>query len=59
MENKDGYKHQSCKDGKYQTRSDHKHKNKHKDKRRSRKKDGRGRKARPMVGASDVDSSSA
>jgi hypothetical protein len=59
MENKDGYKHRSNKDDKYQSRCDHKHKNKHKDERRSRKKDSRGRKARAMVGASDVDSSSA
>jgi hypothetical protein len=60
VENKDNYKHKSKTDGKYQSRHDHKykHKNKHKDERRSRKKDGRG-KARAMVGASDVDSSSA
>jgi hypothetical protein len=47
-------------DGKYHSRRDHKskHKNKYKDKRRSRKKESRG-KARAMVGASDVDSSSA
>jgi hypothetical protein len=47
-------------DGKYQSRCDHKrkHKNKHKDERRSRKKESRG-KARAMVGASDIDSSSA
>jgi hypothetical protein len=59
VENKDGYKHKSRTDGKYQSRRDHKskHKNKHKDKRRSRKKESRG-KARAMVGASDVDSSS-
>jgi hypothetical protein len=55
---KDGYKHQSSKDGKYRSRRDHKHKNKHKDERRSRKKDGRSRKTRAMVGASDIDSSS-
>jgi hypothetical protein len=59
MENKDGYKYRSNKDGKYRSRRDHKHKNKHKDERRSRKKDGHDRKARVMVGASDVDSSSA
>jgi hypothetical protein len=59
MENKDGYKHQSKTDNKYGSRHDHKHKNKHKDERRSRKKNGRGRKVRAMVGASDVDSSSA
>jgi hypothetical protein len=59
VENKDGYKHKSRTDGKYQSRRDHKSKdkNKHKDKRRSRKKESRG-KARAMVGASDVDSSS-
>jgi hypothetical protein len=47
-------------DGKYWSRRDHKskHKNKQKDERRSRKKESRG-KAREMVGASDVDSSSA
>jgi hypothetical protein len=43
-------------DGKYRSRCDHK--SKHKDERRSRKKESRG-KARAMVGASDVDSSSA
>jgi hypothetical protein len=60
VENKDGYKHKSRMDGKYQSRRDHKrkHKNKHKDERRSRKKESRG-KARAMVGASDIDSSSA
>jgi hypothetical protein len=60
VENKDGYKHKSRTDGKYRSRRDHKskHKNKHKDERRSRKKESRG-KARTMVGASDVDSSSA
>jgi hypothetical protein len=59
VENKDNYKHKSKMDGKYRSRCDHKPKNKskHKDERRSRKKDGRG-KVRPMVGASDVDSSS-
>jgi hypothetical protein len=59
VENKDGYKHKSGTDGKYRWRRDHKskHKNKHKDMRRSRKKESRG-KARVMVGASDVDSSS-
>jgi hypothetical protein len=36
-----------------------KHKNKYKDEQRSRKKDGHGRKVRAMLGASDVDSSSA
>jgi hypothetical protein len=58
--NKDGYKHKSRKDGKYRSRRDHKskHKNKHKDERRSWRKESRG-KARAMVGASDVDSSSA
>jgi hypothetical protein len=60
VENKDGYKHKSRTDGKYQSRRGHKskHKNKHKDERRSRKKESRG-KARAMVGASVVDSSSA
>jgi hypothetical protein len=58
IENNDGYKHWSSKDGKYTLRCDHKHKNKHKDERQSRKKDSRGRKARAMVGVSDVDSSS-
>jgi hypothetical protein len=56
VENKDNYKHKSKTDDKYRSRSDHKHK--HKDERRSRKKEGRG-KTRAMVGASDVDSSSA
>jgi hypothetical protein len=60
VENKDGYKHKSRTDGKYRSRCDHKskQKNKHKDERRSRRKESRG-KARAMVGASDVDSSSA
>jgi hypothetical protein len=59
VENNDGYKHKSRTDGKYRSRRDHKskHKNKHKDERRSRKKESRG-KARAIVGASDVDSSS-
>jgi hypothetical protein len=52
---KDSYKHCSSKDGKNRSRHDHKHK----DEQRSRKKDGRDRKARAMVGASDVGSSSA
>jgi hypothetical protein len=58
-ENKDSYKHKPMMDGKYRSRRDHKskHKNKHKDERRSRKKESRG-KARAMVGASDVNSSS-
>jgi hypothetical protein len=58
-ENKDGYKHKSRTDGKYRSRRDHKskHKNKYKDERRSRKKESRG-KARSIVGASDVNSSS-
>jgi hypothetical protein len=55
---KDGYRHRPSKDSRYELRRDHKHKNKHKDERRSRKKDGRDRKARGMVGASDIDSSS-
>jgi hypothetical protein len=60
VENKDRYKHKPRMDGKYRSRRDHKskHKNKYKDERRSRKKGSRG-KARAMVGASDVDSSSA
>jgi hypothetical protein len=60
VENKDGYNHKSRTDGKYRSRRDHKskHKNKYKDERQSRKKENRG-KARAMVGASDVDSSSA
>jgi hypothetical protein len=53
--NMDGYKHQLSKDDKYRSRRDHKHK----DERRLRKKDGRGRKARVVVGVSNVDSSSA
>jgi hypothetical protein len=55
-----GYKNKLRKDGKYRSRRDHKskYKNKHKDERRSSKKESRG-KARAMVGASDVDSSSA
>jgi hypothetical protein len=59
VENKDGYKHKSRMDGKYQSRRDHKsnYKNKHKDERRSRKNESRG-KGRAMVGASDVDPSS-
>jgi hypothetical protein len=59
VENKDTYKHKSRNDCKYQSRRDQKskYKNKHKDERRSRKKESRG-KARAMVGASDVDSSS-
>jgi hypothetical protein len=60
VENKDKYKHKSKTNGKYHSRCDHKHKHKgkHKDERRSRKKDSRG-KSWAMVGASDVDSSSA
>jgi hypothetical protein len=60
VENKDGYKHKSRTDGKYRSKRHHKskHKNKHKDERRSMKKESGG-KARVMVGASDVDSSSA
>jgi hypothetical protein len=60
VENKDGYKHKSRKDGKYRSRRGHKskYKSKHKDERRSRKKESRG-KARAIVGVSDVDSSSA
>jgi hypothetical protein len=60
VENKDNYNHKSKTDGKYRSKCDHKHKHKskHKDEQCSRKKDGRG-KAQAMVGASDVDSSSA
>jgi hypothetical protein len=60
VKNKDSYKHKSKTDGKYRSRRDHKskHNSNHKDERRSRKKESRG-KARAMVGASDVDSSSA
>jgi hypothetical protein len=60
VENKDNYKHKSKTDGKHQLRRDHKskHKCKRKDERRSRKKESRG-KARAMVGASDIDPSSA
>jgi hypothetical protein len=60
VENKDGYKHKSRMDGMYRSRHDHKrkHKNKYKDKRQSRKKESRG-KAGAMVGASDINSSSA
>jgi hypothetical protein len=60
VENKDGYKHKSRTDGKYRSRRNHKSKqtNKYKDERRSRKKESQGR-ARAMVGARDVDSSSA
>jgi hypothetical protein len=60
VDNKDNYKHKSRTDGKYRSRRDHKskHKSKHMDERRSKKKESRG-KARAMVGASDVDSSSA
>jgi hypothetical protein len=56
----DRYKHKPRKDGKYRSRHDHKSKyrNKYKDERRSKKKESRG-KARAMVGASDIDSSSA
>jgi hypothetical protein len=59
VENKDNYKHKSKTDGKYWLRRDHKHKHKgkHKDERRLRK-ESRG-KAGAMVGASDVNSSSA
>jgi hypothetical protein len=56
VENKDSYKYKSKMDGKYRSRRDHK--SKHKDKWRLRKKESRD-KARAMVGASDVDSSSA
>jgi hypothetical protein len=55
VENRDNNKHKSKTDGKYWSRRDHESKNK--DEQRSRKKESRG-KARAMVGASDVDSSS-
>jgi hypothetical protein len=60
VENKDNYKDKLKTDGKYQSRRDHKHKHKskHKDERPSKNKDGRC-KARAMVGASDIDCSSA
>jgi hypothetical protein len=60
VENKDNYKHKTKIDGKYRSRHDHKskHKGKHKDERRSRKKESRCN-ARAMVGASNVNSSSA
>jgi hypothetical protein len=60
VENRDSYKHRSKTNGKYRSRRDHKskHKGKRKDERRSRKKESRG-KAQVMVGASDIDSSSA
>jgi hypothetical protein len=60
VESMDSYKHKSRMDGKYRSRRDHKskYKNKYKEERRSRKKESRG-KARAMVGASEVDSSSA
>jgi hypothetical protein len=56
VENEDSYKHKSKTDGKYRSRHDHK--SKHKDERRSRIKESRG-KTQAMVGASDIDSSSA
>jgi hypothetical protein len=67
MENKDNYKHWSRTENKHQSRCDHKHNHEHKhkhehknkDERRLRKKDDHDKKARAMVGASDVDSSSA
>jgi hypothetical protein len=59
VENKNNYKHKLKTDGKYRSRRDHKrkHNSKHKDERRSRKESRC--KARAIVGASDVDSSSA
>jgi hypothetical protein len=59
VENRDNYKHKSKTVGKYRSRRNHKskHKGKHKDERRSRTKESRG-KARVMVRASDIDSSS-
>jgi hypothetical protein len=56
VDKKDSYKHKLKMDGKYRSRCDYK--SKHKDERRSRKKESQG-KARAMVGASNVDSSSA
>jgi hypothetical protein len=56
VENMDNYKHKSKMDGKYWSRRDHK--SNHKGERRSRKKERRG-KARAMVGARNVDFSSA
>jgi hypothetical protein len=58
MENKDGYKHRS-RTNKHRSRCDQKHKHQNKDERGSMKKGGHGRKARAMVGASDVDFNSA
>jgi hypothetical protein len=58
MENKDDYKHRSRTKNKHCSRCNHKNKHRNKDERRSRKKDGHGKKARVMVRASDVDSSS-
>jgi hypothetical protein len=62
MENKDGYKDdykkRSMTEGKCRSRHNHKHKSMHKDERHSRKNDGHNMKARAMVGASGVDSSS-
>jgi hypothetical protein len=59
MENKEGYKHWSRTDNKHLLRSGHKHKHRNKDKQGSRKKGGHGKKARAIVEASDVDSSTA
>jgi hypothetical protein len=55
VETKDGYKHWSRTDNKCRSRRNHKNK----DERRSRNNDGYGKKARAMVGESNVDSSSA
>jgi hypothetical protein len=57
MENKDNYKHRPRTENKYRSRRDHKHKHKNKDERGWRKKYDHDKKARTMVGASDVDSS--
>jgi hypothetical protein len=59
MDNKDGYKHRSSIENKHQLRRDHKHKQKNKDEQRSRRNNAHGKKAREMVGASVIDSSSA
>jgi hypothetical protein len=58
VENKDGYKHQSRTENKHRSRRDHKHKHQNKDEQRSRKKDDHDKKARAMVGATHIDSSS-
>jgi hypothetical protein len=59
MENKDNYNHQSKTESKYRLRRYRKNKHKNKDERRSWKKDIHNKKVRAMVGASNVNSSSA